>query len=200
MRRKFNCRALANMQINVIEYFEKGALLKFRDKVAIIEQSARYMFAEIERFAKNCAALILKQNAAVKRPVAVFLPKSARAIIADLGILYSGNCYANLDAKSPPERLKSLLQNLGASVIITSASHAATLRALGVPDDQLLLVDQGLLRVSPLGDGSIRCVSERAARELYLELIRKSPDYFIEKPFSAQRADKTFTAHNMVAL
>jgi hypothetical protein len=140
------------MQINVIEYFAKGVLLKCRDKVAIIKQSARYTFAEIERFAKNCAALILKRNAAVKRPVAGFLPKSARAIIADLGILYKGNCYANLDAKSPPERLKSLLQNLGASSSSsTSASHAATLRALGVPDDQLLLVDQGLLRVSPPG-------------------------------------------------
>jgi hypothetical protein len=141
MRQKFNCRAPTNMQINVVEYFEKGALLKCRDKVAIIEQSARYTFAEIERFAKNCAALILKQNAAVKRPVAGFLPKSEQ-----------------------------------------------------------MLAEQGLLRVSPLGDGSIRCVSERAARELHLELLRKSADDFIEEPFSAQRADKTFTTHNLVAL
>jgi hypothetical protein len=65
MRQIFNCRALTNMQINVIEYFAKGALLKCRDKMAIIEQSARHTFTEIERFANNCAALILKRNAAV---------------------------------------------------------------------------------------------------------------------------------------
>jgi len=56
-------------------------LLKCRDKVAISEQSVRYTFAEIERFAKNCAALILKRNAAVKRPVTVFLSKSEQMLV-----------------------------------------------------------------------------------------------------------------------
>ena len=32
----------------------------------------------------------------------------------------------------------------------------------------------GALRVAPLGDNSIRCVSESDARELYIELLRKS--------------------------
>ncbi len=76
--------------------------------------------------------------------MAVFLPKSAQTIITDLGILYSGNCYANLDIKSPPQRLKSILQNLNASVIITSAACAATLRALDVSEGQLLLVDEAM--------------------------------------------------------
>ena len=102
------------MTINVLEYLEKGPLLKCRDKVAVIDHDRRLTFGQIERFAKNCAALILKQTSRVNRPIAVFLPKSAEAIIADLGILYTGNCYANLDIKSPPQRLKSMLQNLQA--------------------------------------------------------------------------------------
>src|SRR5258705_12834902 len=93
------------MQINAIDYFEKGALLKCRDKVAVKDQSREYTFAEIGRFAKNCAALILKRTSAVNQPIPVFLPKSAQNIIADLGILYSANCYANLDVKSPSQRL-----------------------------------------------------------------------------------------------
>jgi amino acid adenylation domain-containing protein len=132
------------MQINVLEYLEKGPLLKCRDKVAVIDHDRRFTFGEIERFAKNCATLILKQTSSVNRPMAVFLPKSAGAIIADLGILYTGNCYANLDIKSPPQRLKSMLQNLQASLIVTSAVHAPTLRALDIPDNQLLLVEQAL--------------------------------------------------------
>ena len=132
------------MQINVIEYFEKGALLKCRDKVAVKELDRHYTFGEIERFAKNCGTLVLKRISAVNRPVAVFLPKSAEAIVADLGILYSGNCYANLDIKSPPQRLKNILQNLGASVIITSAPHVAALRVLDISEDQLLLVEQAM--------------------------------------------------------
>jgi amino acid adenylation domain-containing protein len=132
------------MQINVLEYFEQGALAKHPGKVAVVDHDHRYTFAELERFAKNCAALILRRTAAFNQPIAVFLPKSALTIIADLGILYSGNCHANLDLKSPPERLKAILQNLGASIIITSAGHAATLRGLGVPDGQLLLVETAM--------------------------------------------------------
>lgn len=132
------------MQINFIEYFEKGAALKCSDKVAVVEQDRRFTFKEIERFAKNCATLILQRTSATRQPVPVFLPKSAGNIVADLGILYSGNCYANLDIKSPPQRLKNILQNLGASVIITSAPHVAALSALDVPECQLLLVEQAM--------------------------------------------------------
>jgi len=79
------------MQINVIEYFEKGAALKCADKVAVVEQNRQFTFREIERFAKNCAALILQRTSATRQPIPVFLPKSAGNIVADLGILYSGN-------------------------------------------------------------------------------------------------------------
>ena len=122
------------MQINVLEYFEHGALAKCPGKVAVVDHDHRYTFTELECFAKNCAALILQRTATFNHPIAVFLPKGASTIIADLGILYSGNCYANLDLKSPPERLKAMLQNLGASLIITSAAPAATLRGLGVAE------------------------------------------------------------------
>ncbi len=119
-------------------------MLKCRDRLAVIDHDHRFSFGQIERFAKNCAAMILKQTSCVKHPIAVFLPKSAEAIIADLGILYTGNCYANLDIKSPPHRLKNMLQNLQASLIITSATHVPALCALEVPEDQLLLVEQAL--------------------------------------------------------
>ena len=115
------------MQINVLEYFEQGALVKYPGKVAVVDHDHRYTFAELERFAKSCAALIIQRTAAFNQPIAVFLPKSAPTIIADLGILYSGNCYANLDLKSPPERLKAILQNFGAGIIITSAAHSRAL-------------------------------------------------------------------------
>jgi amino acid adenylation domain-containing protein len=129
------------MQINVIDYFEQGALLKCRDKLAVKDQTREYSFAELERFAKNCAALILKRTSAAHQPVPVFLPKSAQSTIADLGVLYSANAYANLDVKSPPQRLKGMLDNLHPEVIITSAAHAATLRVLEIPDEKLLLIE-----------------------------------------------------------
>jgi D-alanine--poly(phosphoribitol) ligase subunit 1 len=132
------------MQINVLEYFEKGALRKCRDKVAVREQNREYTFAEIERFAKNCAALIGRRTSAVRQPVPVFLPKSGQNIVADIGILYSGNAYANLDIKSPPQRLKGMLDNLNPDVIVTAVQHVAALKALGMAEEKLLLVEEAM--------------------------------------------------------
>jgi D-alanine--poly(phosphoribitol) ligase subunit 1 len=133
------------VQINVIEYFEKGALLKCKDKVAVKDQSGEYTFVQIERFAKNCAALLLKRGDLIRRPVPVFLPKSAQSIVANIGILYSGNAYANLDIKLPPQRLKGMLENLNPEVIVTSSVHVAALRALGIAEEKLLLVEQAMV-------------------------------------------------------
>ncbi len=133
------------MQINVIDYFEDGALRQCRDKVAVKEPNREYTFAELERFAKNCAALILKRGCTLRQPIPVFLPKSGANIIADLGILYSGNCYANLDVKSPPQRLKGMLQNLDPRIIITNAANAALLRSLEIPEGKLLLVEHAMV-------------------------------------------------------
>ena len=133
------------MQINVLEYFENGPLRQCRDKIAIQGADYSHTFAEIERFAKNCAALILNRTSTVNQPVAVFLPKSAQAIIANLGILYTGNCYSNLDIKSPPQRLKNMLQNLGDGLIITTAAQLKTLRSLDVAENRILLLEEALL-------------------------------------------------------
>ena len=132
------------MQINILEYFETGALLKCPEKVAIQEAGREYTFAEVEKFSKNVAALILKRGDINRQPIPVFLPKSAQNIAADIGILYSGNAYANLDVKSPPQRLKGMLDNLDAPVIITSAAFVATLRTLKIPEAKLLLVEEAM--------------------------------------------------------
>jgi D-alanine--poly(phosphoribitol) ligase subunit 1 len=128
------------MQINVLEYFEQGALAKCREKVAIVDDERGYTFTEVEHLAKKCATLILQRTAVINRPIAVCLPKSADTIIADLGILYSGNCYANLDLKSPPERLKAILQNLEPCLIITAAAYAGELHRIGISQEQLLIL------------------------------------------------------------
>jgi len=132
------------MQINVLEYFESGPLRQCRGKVAIRDECQCFNFAEVERFSKNCATLIIQRNSTLNQPVAVFLPKSASAIIANLGILYTGNCYSNLDIKSPPQRLKRMLQNLGDGLIITNAKYLETLLSIEINPGRILLIEEAL--------------------------------------------------------
>ena len=77
------------MQINVLEYFERGALAAQRQKAAVIDRGRSYTFEDIARCAKNCAALILERTQRLNRPIAAFLPKSAETIVADLNRRYS---------------------------------------------------------------------------------------------------------------
>jgi amino acid adenylation domain-containing protein len=133
------------VQINVLEYFELGALTHRADTTAVVDRERRFTFSEIGRCAKNCAAEILLRTCEFNRPIAVFLPKSAETVIADLGILYSGNCYANLDVKTPPERLRAIIKNLGASLIVSSAAHLDALREMGVPEDRVLMVESAMV-------------------------------------------------------
>ncbi|MBW9332826.1 amino acid adenylation domain-containing protein [Herbaspirillum sp. RU 5E] len=130
------------MQSNVLEYFETGALVSSPDKTALVDGQSRHTFAELALRAKNIAAAILVRSEAMNRPIAVFLPKCAYTVMANLGILYSANCYANLDIKSPPERLKAILNNLQAELVITSANLAPALYEAGVPAERLLLVEE----------------------------------------------------------
>ena len=58
-------------------------------KTAVIDQGQEMTFDTLARSAKNCAALILERTAALNRPIAVFLPKSASTIVAALGIIVS---------------------------------------------------------------------------------------------------------------
>lgn len=144
------------MQTNVLEYFEQGALAKCPDKVAVVDHDRSYTFTEVERYSKNCAALILQRSAEYNQPIAVFLPKSPETIVADLGILYSGNCYANLDLKSPPERLRAILQNLGTSIVITAAAHVATLQSVGVHEAQILLIEESMSAGTDYDNAALR--------------------------------------------
>src|SRR5437588_2947378 len=133
------------MQINVIDYFERGALSKCPEKTAVRDTAGEFNFRRIAHYSKNLAALVLRRQEMLRRPVPVFLPKSAQSVIANLGVLYSGNAYANLDIKSPAQRLKGMLINIAPEVIITNAAHAPALLDLGFSSEKLLVIEEAMI-------------------------------------------------------
>lgn len=62
-----------------------------------------------------------------------------------------------------------------------------------------MMIDKGISRRLFLGDSSITIVDEPDAFDLYVDLITKDPNYFLD-PISKFTFDKTFHAENMVAL
>ena len=144
------------MQKNILEYFINAH--HDPQRVAVIDNGKEYTFADLERYSTTCGLLLTHKCCAIRRPIAVYLPKSADVIFADLGIVYSGNCYMNLDVKNPPKRIKAIIENIGPVLIITSSKLAQNLLQIGVEPAQLFLIEE-IFREPPIHDAVT--ISER---------------------------------------
>jgi amino acid adenylation domain-containing protein len=129
------------VQSNVLAYFERGAACEHPERIAIIDGTARLTFAELQARAKAFALQLIARADVLNQPVAVYLPKSAGVIVADLAILYSGNIYSNLDVKSPPQRLKNILVNIDPRLVVTTQALADHVRAAGIDEHAIVYVD-----------------------------------------------------------
>lgn len=130
------------MQLNVLDYFERGAARAFADKVAIVDGNTQLTFGELQSRAKRLAMLLIARADVVNEPVAVYLPKSAAVVVSNLAILYSGNIYSNLDVKSPSQRLVNILTNIGPRLVVTARARMNDVLAAGIPQENIVLIEE----------------------------------------------------------
>lgn len=126
------------MRKNVLEYLEDGSLTGFLSRTAIVEGAKSITFGELVVLAKAAAWLIQTRVPKLQNePIAVFLPKSIEALVANLAALYSGNPYVPLDVKTPPIRLKKLFENLDPAVVLTMPAFKPLLLQTGFREDRI---------------------------------------------------------------
>ena len=129
------------MKVSLIELFEE-TVRKYPQKVAVIDKDRDISFSDLHKksqwLASKLIALGIKQN----RPVGVFLDKSIESVYADLGILYAGDFYMNLDIKTPAERIKNIIQLIEPAAIISTQAQIKSIAAV-IPDSvKLILLDE----------------------------------------------------------
>lgn len=89
------------------------------DRVAVYDGDRKMTFRELrEQALALAAALSEKFQGSTGNVVAVYLPKSIEAIVADLAVLYSGNVYMNLDVKSPWARTGRILETIRPGLLV----------------------------------------------------------------------------------
>ena len=131
------------MQINVVEYFERGLSGGYNpNKVAVIDGERSLSFIRLQQYAHILAHCIIEKSDLINKPIACFLPKSIENVLANIGIIYSGNAYMNLDVKLPEIRIKNILLNIEPELIITSASLLHTLLANGIDKEKIILIEE----------------------------------------------------------
>lgn len=125
---------------NILEYFEL-TIQKHSEKIAVVDGERCVTFQELAHNAWAVGTAILqKSHGQIKQPVAVFLPKSVECITADIGIIYSGNAYMNLDVKTPMQRIGNIIKLVQPAYIITDEKYLDVLKTV-YPTEQILLID-----------------------------------------------------------
>lgn len=114
------------MMINLIEAFEETVEL-YPDKLAVFDANSEFTFSAL-RFKAGILSFHINQGIAIiNSPIAIYLPKSNDCLTAFIATLYSGNCYVPLDTKNPVSRIKSIIEVLEPSCIITNNENISKL-------------------------------------------------------------------------
>ncbi len=129
------------MKINLTELFEE-TVKNYPQKVAVIDKDREITFSDLHkktlRLASTLIALGIEQN----KPVGVFLDKSIESVYADLGILYAGDFYMNLDIKTPAERIRNIIQLVEPAAIISTTRQIKPIEGIIPETVKVVLLDE----------------------------------------------------------
>lgn len=157
------------MKINLIELFEES-VKKYPQKVAVIDKDREITFSDLRQQAMTLAQKIIYGCACQNKPVAVFLDKSIESVYADLGIIYSGNFYMNLDIKTPAERISNILKLVEPRYIISISKQIKSIEAIIPESIDVILLDQDDMHV---------CLDEGYVLERLSTIIDTDPSCLI---------------------
>ena len=107
------------MQNNVAQWLEDTAR-RFPEKMAFVDERGSYTWAEIRRKALSIAKQIEEIIPGGKRPVAVYMEKSADMLLAYLGIAYSGCFYTPIATDMPSARVEKILNTLQPAMFLVT--------------------------------------------------------------------------------
>ncbi len=112
---------------HITQYFE-ATVKAHPDRIAVHDGDKTITFQQLYDYVLDAAARISQQlDGRIGLVVAVHLPKSLDAVVADLAVLYSGNAYMNLDVKSPEQRLANILEQTRPALVVTGSGRQSTL-------------------------------------------------------------------------
>jgi D-alanine--poly(phosphoribitol) ligase subunit 1 len=108
---------ISEYQTNILTYL-KDRLEEHPSSMAVIDPTTCKSFLELSQNSASIADWLLEHRAAVNGPILIMGHKGWQSIAAMLGTLLAGNFYCPLDANTPPERLKQIIDNLGPVAVI----------------------------------------------------------------------------------
>jgi len=149
----------------VHELFEAQAE-KTPEKTALVFKDRALTYAELNRRANQLARYLAGAGLAPNGRVGVCLERGFDLIVALLGILKAGGAYVPLDPGYPKERLQFMLEDTGASLVLTDEASRGNLP--GAPARKISL-DREWKKIAqePPEPAPARCAADDLAYVMY---------------------------------
>ncbi|WP_268891514.1 non-ribosomal peptide synthase/polyketide synthase [Lentzea tibetensis] len=109
------------------------------DAPALITDDGELGYAELDRRANQLANRLVELGVRPEQPVALLMGRSVDLVVAELAVLKAGGTYVPLDVRAPAPRLRLLLRETGATVLLTDRAWETPTRE--VHDGAVVVVD-----------------------------------------------------------
>ena len=113
---------------NVLEYLEH-ITDEAPDRTAVTDGEKEYTRAGLLDVCRRIGSALLEYDLR-RRPVIVFMEKTADTLTAFFGAVFAGAFYTLIDPQLPRQRQRQIWESLGASVVITDNAHMEQAREL----------------------------------------------------------------------
>ena len=113
----------------------------YGDHLAIRSDRESYTFASVNQTANRLARTILSRRGNLVEPIALLFDHGAAVLASILAVLKTGKFYVVLDASYPPDRLKYMLEDSGAKLVVADTNNFAFARQLTAETIEVLNFD-----------------------------------------------------------
>ena len=127
------------MERIVTDYLEKTAQ-QYGDKTAFVDPEETLTFREVRDEARSIGQSLISRGL-FRKPVAVYVEKSAACILAMLGVAYSGNFYTVIDTHMPAARMQKIFSTLEPAVILCRREDVDEVREIW-PDAEPVCLEE----------------------------------------------------------
>ncbi|MET7609429.1 non-ribosomal peptide synthetase, partial [Streptomyces avermitilis] len=114
----FNDTALPLPETSLAELFTRQAA-KTPDAPAVTDRETSLTYADLDARANRLAHELIARGVRPGDAVAVLLQRSSETVIAVLGLMKAGAVYVPLDTRYPAERIRHVLADTGARLLVT---------------------------------------------------------------------------------
>ncbi|MEV0505705.1 amino acid adenylation domain-containing protein, partial [Streptomyces spectabilis] len=101
----------------------------------------RLTYRDLDVRARALAARLAAHGVTLEVPVGVLMDRSVGLVVTQLALALAGGVYVPLDGRAPSERLRRMLAEVGAELILTDAEWERTAREV-LPDGTVLRPDR----------------------------------------------------------